>query len=162
MFTIIKGGSIISRPEDTKDRYLSIRTVIELAETFEVLDDVFSTHFARYGLSRAKFSALVQLHMAGDRGLTQSELGKKMLVSRANITGLIERLEKEGLVLRQEDPSDKRAFRVCLTDRAAALMEAFLPVHNDYMHRAMSALDSAEKEALISLLEKLKKGLESL
>lgn len=126
------------------------------------MDDVFAMHFARYGLSRAKFSALVQLRMAGDRGLTQSELGKKMLVSRANITGLIERLEKEGLVVRSEDPSDKRAFRVCLSDRAAALMEAFLPVHNDFMHRVMSALDGKEKETLISLLQKLRNGLESI
>lgn len=143
-------------------RYLSTRTVISLTSVYEALEEVFSPHFARYGLSAPKFGALVQLHMAGGRGLTQSELGKKMLVSRANITGLIDRLEKDGLVVRQDDPSDKRAFRVCLTARASALMNAFLPVHNDYIHKAMSSLDSHEKESLISLLEKLKKGLEAM
>ena len=121
-----------------------------------------STHFAKYGLSRAKFNALVHLHMAGDRGLTQSELGKKMLVSRANITGLMDRLEKDGLVARGGDLADKRAFRVCLTDRAAALMNAFLPVHNDTVHRALSPLNTDEKKMLISLLEKLTKGLDSI
>ncbi|MHB1043385.1 MAG: MarR family transcriptional regulator [Eubacteriales bacterium] len=119
-------------------------------------------HFARYGLSWPKFDALVRLYMAGDRGLTQSELGKKMLVSRANITGLIDRLEKEALVVRRADPSDKRVFRVCLTNRAVTLMNAFLPVHNNYMHKIMSALDRHEKEVFISLLKKLKKGLESV
>ncbi|ACV64128.1 transcriptional regulator, MarR family [Desulfofarcimen acetoxidans DSM 771] len=117
-------------------------------------------HFARYGLSSAKFNALIHLYMAGDRGLTQSELGNKVMVSRPTISGLIERLEKEDLVLRNTDPADKRVFRVCLTNRAFVLMHAFLPVHNDYMHKVMLTLDRHEKEALISLLEKIKKGLE--
>ena len=98
--------------------------------------------------------------MAGDRGLTQSGLGKKMLVSRANITGLIERLGKEDLVIRRDDPTDKRVFRVCLTDKAVRLMSFFIPVHNNYMHKIMSAFDRHEKEVFISLLVKLRKSLE--
>lgn len=117
-------------------------------------------HFARYGLSGPKFNALVHLYMAGDRGLTQSELGKKVVVARPTISGLIERLEKENLVVRNTDPADKRVFRVCLTNRAATLMNTFLPIHNDYMHKTMSALDRQEKEVLISLLEKIRNGLE--
>lgn len=126
------------------------------------MEDVFEMHFARYNLSGPKFNALIHLYMAGDRGLIQSELSKKMLVSRANITGLLERLEKDDLVVRTDDPSDKRVFRVSLTDRAAALINVFLPVHNDYMHNVMSALDRHEKEVLIALLRKLNKGLESI
>lgn len=116
-------------------------------------------HFARYGLSSAKFNALIHLYMAGDRGLTQSELGQKVLVSRPTMSGLVERLEKENLVVRNTDPTDKRVFRVCLTKRAFALIHAFLPAHNDYMHKVMSSLDKQEKETLISLLEKIRKGL---
>lgn len=144
------------------DRYLSKQALYELTSLQDALEDVFSMHFARYGLSEPKFKALIHLYMAGDRGLIQSELGAKMLVSRANITGLIERLEKEDLVVRRNDPSDKRVFRVCLTNRAFALMHAFLPVHNDFMHKVMFVLDSQEKEVLISLLRKLNKGLESI
>lgn len=147
---------------DTMDRYISKQALYELTSFHDTLEDVFSMHFARYGLSEPKFKALIHLYMAGDRGLIQSELGAKMLVSRANITGLMERLEKEDLVLRRNDPSDKRVFRVCLTNRAFALMHAFLPVHNDFMHKVMSVLDSHEKEVLISLLRKLNKGLESI
>jgi len=144
------------------DHYLSKRVLFELQSLYDDLEDIFAMHFARYHLSWPKFNALIQLYMAGDRGLTQSELSKKMLVSRANITGLIERLEKEDLVVRGTDPSDKRVFRVCLTNKAATLMNTFLPVHNDFMHKVMSALDSQEKEVFISLLEKLKKGLNSM
>lgn len=154
------GGEFIRGPGEANG-YLSIRAAIALASAFDALEDVMAMHFARYGLSRARFEALIQIRMAGEEGLTQSELGKKLMVSRANITGLIERMEKEGLVSRKLDPSDKRAFRVCLTGRSAGLMEAFLPVHGDFVHRAMSALDAGEKESLINLLEKLKKGFES-
>lgn len=131
-------------------------------QLYDALEDVFSMHYARYGLSWPKFNALIHLYMAGDHGLIQSELSKKMLVSRANITGLIERLEKEGLVVRRADPSDKRVSRVSLTGRAFALMNAFLPVHNNYMHKIMSAFNRQEKEIFISLIRKLNKGLESI
>lgn len=144
----------------TPDRYLSTQTLFELTWLHDALEDVFFMHFARYGLSWPKFNALIHLYMAGDRGLIQSELSKKMLVSRANITGLIERLEKEDLVVRRADPSDKRVFRVCLTSRAVALMNAFLPIHNSFVQKIMSALDRHEKEIFISLLKKLRKGLE--
>ncbi|WP_040413317.1 MarR family transcriptional regulator [Desulfosporosinus sp. OT] len=119
-------------------------------------------HFSRFGLSWVKFNALIHLYMTGDRGLIQSELGNKMLVSRANITGLIGRLEKEDLVVRKNDPSDKRVFRVCLTNKACALIQSFLPVHNSYMQKIMSTFDIHEKEVLISLVRKLNKGLNSI
>lgn len=154
--------SIINRTNDNRDRYLAIRTVIGLGDAYGVMEDVFSTHLARYGLSGAKFRALVQLRMAGDTGLSQSDLGKKLQVSRANITGLVERLEKDGLVVRNSHPSDKRAFRICLTARAEELIGAYLPVHNDFVHRAVSSLSTEEKETLVALLEKLKNGFENI
>jgi MarR family 2-MHQ and catechol resistance regulon transcriptional repressor len=152
----------ITHNENTPDRYLSTRTLIELASFWDNLDDVLEMHFARYGLSNAKFNALVQLFMTGDQGLTQSELSKKLLVSRANITRLIDRLEKEDLVVRKTDAADKRVFQLCLTDKATILMNAFVPIHNQYVHKIISALDRNEKEMLILLLGKLKKGLESI
>lgn len=152
----------MKEPVNSKSRYLSIRTVIEMASAFDAMDEIFSQHFARFGLSQPKFNALIQLRLAGDRGLTQSELGQLMLVSRANITGLVERLERDGLVSRTSDPEDKRALRVQITARGQKLMEAFLPVHNDFVHKAMSSLSDGEKETLTVLLAKMKKGFESI
>lgn len=150
----------LKEPANTKSRYLSIRTVIELTSTYDTMAEIFSQHFARFGLSQPRFNALIQLRMAGDRGLTQSELGQLMLVSRANISGLVERLERDGLVGRQSDPGDKRALRVYITDRGQELMEKFLPIHNDFVSRALSSLTDSEMETLQSLLTKIKKGFE--
>lgn len=134
--------------------------MIEMTVFQDNLDEVLELHFAKYGLSKAKFNALIQLFMIGGEGMTQTELGKKLLVSRANITRLIDRLEKEELVVRKPNPTDKRVFQLFLTDRASRLMNAFIPIHNQYIHKLMSPLDTNEKELLISLLNKLRKGLE--
>jgi len=151
----------IKERQGSPDGYLASQTLYELTLLQNTLEDVFEVHFSRYGLSWPKFNALIQLYMTGDHGLIQSELGNKMLVSRANITGLIGRLEKEDLVVRRNDPSDKRVFRVCLTNKACALIQSLLPVHNYFMQKVMSILDIHEKEVLISLLRKLNKGLNS-
>lgn len=152
----------IQNNKGTSEANLSKLTLYELTSFFDAMEDAFDVHFARHGLSEPKFKALINLYMAGDRGLVQSELSAKMQVSRANITGLVERLEKEGLVVRNTDPADKRVFRVCLTKRAFALMHTFLPIHNQFMHKVVSTLDNNEKELLIALLRKLNKGLASI
>lgn len=146
----------------TSDGYLVAQAFNELSVFHELLEDVFEVHFARFGLSEPKFKALIQLYMTGNHGLSQSDLSKKLSVSRANITGLLERLEKDDLVVRKEDPSDKRVFRVYLTNKGSALIDAFIPIHNEYMHKVMSVLDKSEKETLILLLRKLHEGLEKI
>lgn len=164
MLSLRSSGEVkkIQKKQGNMDFYLSQRAMIELTSLNDELEDVFAMHFARYHLSWPRFNALIHLYMAGERGLTQSELSKKMLVSRANITGLIERLEKDDLVVRGTDPADKRVFRARLTNSAATLMNSFLPVHNNFVHKIMSVFDAHEKEVFIALLEKLKKGLDAI
>ncbi len=140
---------------NSKDAYSSIRTIIELTKTYDMLEDVLSRHFARFGLSYPKFNALMQLRNAGESGLSLSELGERMLVSRANITGLIDRLERDGLVTREIDPRDRRVFRARLTPKSMHLLDNLLPLHAQFARDAMSGLSSEEKEQLIGLLQKL-------
>lgn len=152
----------ISKNSNAENRYLSKQALYELMLLQDAQDDALSVHFAKYGLTAAKFNVLVHLYMSGGYGLIQSEISKKMLVSRANITGLLERMEKEGFVVRKTDSSDKRVFRVFLTDRATCLIHTFLPLHNEFIHKLMSPLDRDEKETMIALLKKIRQGIETL
>lgn len=140
--------------------YLAHRVAIEITKTYDLLDDVFNRHFARFGLSPVKFNALMQLLHAGDEGLVLSELSEKMLVSRANITGLVDRLEKDGLVFREADLRDRRIWRAKVTARAKELLSVIVPIHGDFTGTVLSALNPDEKELLIKLLEKLQSGLD--
>ena len=127
--------------------------------TWDALEDIFAMHFAGYGLSWPRFNAMMQLYLTGGGGLTQSELSAKMLVSRANITGLIDRLEREDLVFREGDPADKRVLRVYLMDKARKLLVVLLPIRSNFIAGVMSSLKTDEKEVLLSLLEELRNGL---
>lgn len=142
------------------EAYLAIRTIIELTRTYDTLEDIMGRHFARFGLSQPKFNAMMQMRQAGDRGLALSELGERMLVTRANITGLIDRMERDGLVVREADPKDRRVYRAKLTNKASNLLDDILPIHADFTRRLMSVLDVSEKNQLIELLQKLRLEME--
>ena len=143
-----------------KDSYLAVRTVIELIRCYDVFEDTMARHFARFGLSQPKFNALMQLRQAGEQGLALSELGERMYVSRANITGLIDRMEKDDLVVREVDRRDRRVFRAKLKPKAINLLEIILPVHVTFTQETMSGLTADEKEQFLTLLQKLKEGME--
>ena len=145
--------------EDNKNKYLAHRVMIEFAKTSDLLEDIFSRHFARFGLSKVKFTALVQLLYADDAGLALSELSEKLEVSRANVTGLIDRLEKDGLVCRIRDPQDRRSTRAMITTKAKNLMHKIMPVHNYFTFKVLEILDQSEKEAIIELCKKLQSNL---
>ncbi|OAT81422.1 MarR family winged helix-turn-helix transcriptional regulator [Desulfotomaculum copahuensis] len=145
-----------------KNRYHAIRLVIELTRTMDQLDDLLAGHFARFNLSQPKFNALMELRLAGDAGLPLSELGQRMLVSRANITGLVDRLERDGLVTREADSADRRIIRARITPRAQELLTFMLPLHNELVYRAMSFLTDDEQQVMLGLLLKLQQGWQGL
>lgn len=149
----------VKNKSEPNDGYLAVRTIIELTKSYDMLEDVLGRHFARFGLSQPKFNALIQLRQAGERGLALSELGERMLVSRANITGLVDRLERDNLVFREADPRDRRIFRAKLTPKATNLLEDMLPIHTAFTREAMSGLSAGEKNLLIELLQKLRRGM---
>lgn len=114
------------------------------------------THFARYGLSMGKFTLLMQLSQVD--GLTPSECAARSRVTRATITGLLDGLERDGLVERRSDPDDRRMLRVHLTDKGHTLLNQMLPDHFCRTTGLMAHLSSSEKKTLIKLLEKVQAG----
>jgi|UPI00068C3D91 MarR family 2-MHQ and catechol resistance regulon transcriptional repressor len=158
-------GGFFLPPENNQiqgEGYLAVRTVIELTRTMDLLEDLLARHLAHFNLSQPKFNALMELYYAGEEGLPLSELGERMLVSRANITGLIDRLQRDGLVVRAVDPKDRRVIRAQLTPRAVQLIHGVLPLHMNLLKQATASLNPEEKETLIRLLTKLQEGLEKL
>ncbi len=94
-------------------------SIVRLASRLQARADAF---LRPYGVSSAQYNVLVLLKGARD-GLSQVEISREMVVSRANITSIIDKLEKRGLVRRFPDTSDRRLFRVRLTDKGRALIK---------------------------------------
>jgi DNA-binding MarR family transcriptional regulator len=105
------------------------------------------------GLSLPKFEVLAHLHFDG--AITQNELAQRLLVTKGNVCGLIDRLETAGLVERMADPADRRANRLRLTERGTALLTEALPPHLALVKEMMGPLRPGELRSLHGLLARL-------
>ena len=86
---------------------------------------------------------------------TPAELAEKAGVARATITGLVDTLERDGLVTRRHDSGDRRMMLIHLTPRGQAALEAILPGHFKQMAQQMLPLSESERRTLVRLLSKL-------
>ena len=93
---------------------------------------------AEFGITLARFDLLAQLERSAD-GLKMSELSKRLMVSGGNVTGLTDELEKEGLVVREDDPADRRACTVKLTPAGRTLFARMAAVHEQWVIELLDA-----------------------
>ena len=82
------------------------------------LDDVLS----EFNLNVSKFNILMIIkHVGGYDGIQQNEISKRLLVTASNITKLLDKLEKEGMITRNSKKDDKRVKLIRITDYASKL-----------------------------------------
>jgi DNA-binding MarR family transcriptional regulator len=103
-----------------------------------------------WDLSVAQFDVLAQV--GAHDGLTQQQLAAALLVTKGNICQLLDRLERLGLVRRQQVG---RANRLHLTDAGRALREQVVPAQETLVAERLAALTPDEQRTLLSLLRKL-------
>jgi MarR family 2-MHQ and catechol resistance regulon transcriptional repressor len=87
------------------------------------------------------------------------DLGELMLVSRANITGLIDHLEQKAYVTRVVDREDRRARFARITRKGEELLDAFMPVHFRNVKAMLQGLSETEKATLLRLLKKTRQSI---
>jgi len=125
-----------------------------LAKAYQRASLLFKEEFEGYDLTPQQFGLLGFLWQ--EDGLTQSELSAKSQIDRTTMGGLIDRLEKEGLVVRRSHPEDRRAYRISLTEQGKALQQELTPLAAATQAKLTAKLDPQEVETLKSLLEKLR------
>ncbi|MDN5363314.1 MAG: hypothetical protein PWQ91_375 [Eubacteriales bacterium] len=92
--------------------------------------------------------------------ITAGEVAEKLGLPPSNITVMIDRLEKSGLVRRWRGEKDRRVVFLGLTPRGREILEEMRREHNRLLAKTFSVLTPQEAEQLASLLEKIIKGLE--
>lgn len=105
------------------------------------------------GLTIGEFAVLEMLHHKGPTLL--GEIQRRVLVSSGGITFLVDRLEKKGLVERQNCPSDRRARYAVLTPKGDALIRDIFPLHARRIADVMSTLTDAEQRTVTELIRRL-------
>jgi DNA-binding MarR family transcriptional regulator len=124
-----------------------------LAKNHQRAFGLFRAELERYDLTPPQFAVLAFLWKAD--GLTQARLGQMLTMDRTTISGVLDRLERHGLVVRKEDPADRRAYRIYLTERGRALEEELGNVSRRVNALISSHLEATERRELIRLLKKL-------
>ena len=131
-------------------RLLSCTMVIE-KRVKRGLADQFKTTLPR-------FDILAALDRA-EAGLSMGALGRALLVSNGNITGLVQTLVRDGDVAISTAVGDRRAAVVTLTDAGRAQFQAMAATHHDWIAAAFGGLSKAEIEQMLALLDRLKTSI---
>jgi DNA-binding MarR family transcriptional regulator len=129
--------------------------VNSVLEASDAIERYMSGYLSDLGLSPSKFNCLQVLRAEPQRTIPQNELGSRLTVTGASITGVLDRLERDRLVSREGHPTDRRANMVRLTDEGEDLIQSASDLHALRMHELISTLADDEREQLVLLLNKL-------
>jgi DNA-binding MarR family transcriptional regulator len=116
---------------------------------------LFSEEISRYELTPPQFSVLAFLWQQD--GLTQTELSEKAQIDRTTLGGLIDRLEKIGMVQRRAHPSDRRAHLVYLTEKGSSQSSELSALATKVLDRFVGSLSSKDQQDLVRMLEILRR-----
>jgi len=106
-----------------------VRTSVAIAEFVGISHDALGTHYGRFGLSRARFSALMLLYHCPDRSWNPSLLADTLGVRRPTMTGIVQVLERDRWLLRRRDVKDDRKTLLAFTDSGRRRFRRILPNH---------------------------------
>ena len=116
----------------------------------------------RFATTLPRFELLAELDDAAtspSRGLTMSQLSRRLMVSNGNVTGLAERLVQEGLVTRTTSPTDGRMQLLRITRAGKRALAAMAPAHRAWIARMFAGLTREERGRLNALVIKLKRSV---
>ncbi|MDM5157162.1 MarR family transcriptional regulator [Bacillus sp. DX1.1] len=107
-------------------------------------------HLRKWDLSAAQFDVLAQI--GGQDRLTQQELGRKLFVTKGNITQLLNKMEQLDFIRREQEGHAKY---LSLTEKGRALYEEVVPPQETFQAEQFCKLDRGEQKQLLELLRKL-------
>jgi len=112
------------------------------------------------GLTRAQWRVLISLAHS-EESPTQSELADRLDVERITLCRMVDRMAEAGLLERHADPSDRRVWRLQLTDKAAPLVDDLSDIANEMEENMLSPLDAEQREQLTHLLSIVRNHIRS-
>jgi DNA-binding MarR family transcriptional regulator len=130
--------------------------LLSLVRTSALMQKLSDRFFSQFGLTDVQFNILMILKEHGSAGLSQQELSEHLIVTKSNVVGLIDRLERSGYVKRMSHPSDRRFNQIVLTPKGGKLE---LKIEESYfaeVDKMMNALSTPQKRVLIQAMETIR------
>jgi DNA-binding MarR family transcriptional regulator len=143
------------------ENHPSYRALMELLRTADTVWNASRIFFERWDLSPSQFNVLNLLRLTPG-GLSQTDLSRQLITHRSNVTGLVDRLEKRGLVVRRDVAADRRAYRVVLTAAGARLLREILPRYYQGAAQVWDRLSARHAAELIADLQQAAQNAEQI
>src|ERR1035437_9268087 len=147
--------------ERVDENHPGYRALMELLPPADAVWTASHVFFGRWDLSPSQFNVLNLLHFNPD-GLSQTDLSRQLIMHRSNLTGLVDRLEKRGLVARQEVAADRRAYSVVLTPAGTRLLREILPRYYEEAALVWDRLPAKRAAELIADLQQVARNVEQI
>ena len=126
-----------------------------LACTTQIEDEIRRRLRTRFDISLARFDYMAQLYRKPE-GLRMKDLTRFLMVTGANVTGLTDELERDGLVERSSSPTDRRSWIVNLTTKGRKNFESMAAEHEGWILELFSCLDAKTVNQLYTQLGALR------
>ncbi len=137
---------------------IELRTWVQLVRIFHRLQRRLELALEAHGLSLAQFDVLATI--AAAEGPSQQELAERLLVTKGNICGLVDRMQASGLVERRSDPDDRRTNRMYLTRSGKSLLSRAAPGQLAMVKKFLGALTAAELQRLFDYFDRIEEAAE--
>ncbi len=140
-------------PDVEPDERDALKLWVVLSRAHAAISARATEHVARYSMTLAEFGVLEALYHKGPMLL--GEVQRKLLVSSGGVTYLVDRLERRGLVRRDQCAEDRRARYAVLTDDGQAFVARVFPEHAAAIRAATAGLDPDDQATATRLLRDL-------
>ena len=136
----------------------SVRLWLRLLSCTMAIEKDVQRQLGQRGATLARFDVLAALDRHRE-GMTMGALSRALLVSNGNVTQLVQKLAKDGLVRIATPPQDRRASIVRLTPRGRAEFAGLAAAHHDWIDGLLAGMDAGERETLYQALGALKRSI---
>jgi DNA-binding MarR family transcriptional regulator len=144
-----------SSPESRE--LLKLRLWVRLLRTVRPIEVELRRRLDReFGVTLPKFDVMAALARR-ERGMTMTEVSRFLMVSNGNVTGLVDRLVAEGLVMRTANAQDRRATFVRLTRKGLRLFETMADAHERWVNEILGSFGDEDSESMVRLLDSLRR-----
>ncbi len=107
-----------------------------------------------FAMTLPRFDVLAALYRKPD-GMLMSQLSHYLLVSNGNVTGIIDRLVADGMVMRRQREGDRRASIVSLTGMGKRNFKNMAAIHETWVNELMASISPKDAKNLSEVLQKI-------
>lgn len=132
----------------------------QIAVTGQLMRNFADQRLKGFDLTVEQLQLLKQLHL--DQGTPQNILGEVVAKSPANITRILDRLEKKNRVVRRPNPEDRRSSLVFLTPEGARLQEEVFCLFQGLRRQLLAGIDAGDRDRAVAVLKAITTNIETL